>query len=438
MHIAFLTLFLGLTSGRVPVELTVTSPSPTRPAAIQLRLDGRAVRGLTAPPWKMEIDLGKDLLPHHLEARALDAAGVEIGRAEQWLNLPHPPTLVELMPEAGGDGRITAVRLAFKSTTHESPSAVTATLDGKRLPISRERVTLPPYRPELPHLLTIEASFPQGPAARRDFAFGGGLEGEVDTGLTAIVVRAQGPLPAPAKLAGWFASGETGSPALTVAAVEEGRGEIFAVYDPEVPDALRQLGRRSGASYRDLPLASFDRLRWVGTDASLLPGGGEDTAAAIFPISQERGDGRFGLYYWLAQIPAERPKATPRPAEAVAVAGVRALGDQRRRAVLLLLSGQSAEGSRYDPETVRHYLAALRVPLYVWSLTPPPYPPAIAAWGEVEDASGLPQMRRAYNRLSADMKSQRIVWVHGRHLPQTIALTPKAPPGIELATGPLH
>jgi hypothetical protein len=441
VHIAFLTLFLGLASGRVPVAVSVAGPLPV--AAVELLLDGEKAGRLTGPAFQGDVDLGPDLLPHHLEARALDAKGVEVGRAEQWLNLPHPPTLVELAPEVGAGGRITAVRLSIKSTTHESPSAVTATLDGTRLPVAAERVTLPAYRAEVPHLLTIEARFPHGPAARRDFAFGGGLEGEVGSELTAIVVRAPEKLPAPAELASWFASGEPGNPALAVAAVEEGPGEIFAVFDPEVPAALDRIGRQSSVSHfglhHELPIASTDRLRLVGTDANLLPGGGKEaTATAIFPVSPERDGQRFGLYSWLAQLPQESPKSAPHLAEAVAVAGVRALGDQHRRAVVLLLSGHSVEASRYDPETVRHYLAALQVPLYVWSLAPPPYPPGIAAWGEVDDASTLPSLRRAYSRLSADLKAQRIVWLDGRHLPQAIALSPRAPKGIELAVGPVR
>jgi hypothetical protein len=437
MHLAFLTLFLGLVSGRVPVELTVTGPVPV--VAIELTLDGAPAERIAGPPFKGHVDLGKDLLPHHLVARALDAQGNEVARAEQWVNLPHPPTLVDLTPEAGAGGRITAVHLAFRSTTHESPSKVTATLDGAGLKVAGERVALPAYRTELPHLLTIEASFPKGPTARRDFAFGGGLEGEVGTELTAVVVRAPGKVPSPAKLASWFASNEAGNPALAVAAVEDGPGEIFAVFDPEVPTAVRRLGRQSGVSNFQLPfampIASSDRLRLVGTDPDVLPAGEENVAAAIFPISQEYDGTRFGLYSWLAQIHSASPKSTPRPAEAVAVAGVRAMGEERRRAVLLLLSGTAPEASRYDPETVRHYLAALRVPLYVWSLTPPPYPPAVAAWGQVDDASTLPRMELAYSRVSEDLKSQRIVWINGRHLPQSIVLSPKAGKGIELAAG---
>jgi len=78
------------------------------------------------------------------------------------------------------------------------------------------------------------------------------------------------------------------------------------------------------------------------------------------------------------------------------------------------------------------------VPLYVWSLRPPPYSPAVAAWGEVEDASTLFRMRAAYERLTRDLASQRLVWLDGRHLPPSIALTPAAPKSVELVAGPVR
>src|SRR6185295_2165088 len=118
------------------------------------------------------------------------------------------------------------------------------------------------------------------------------------------------------------------------------------------------------------------------------------------------------------------PGTAPQLADAVAVAGVQALADQHRRVVLLVLSGGQKTPSHWAAAAVRRYLAAIRVPLYVWSLAAPPYTPAVAAWGEVEDASNFGGLRDAYGRLSRDLASQGIVWLDGRHLPQSIALSP--------------
>jgi hypothetical protein len=71
VQIAFLTLFLGLTSGKQPVAVAVRGPA----AAVELVLDGTAVVRIGGPPWRTAIDLGPALEPHELVARALDAKG---------------------------------------------------------------------------------------------------------------------------------------------------------------------------------------------------------------------------------------------------------------------------------------------------------------------------------------------------------------------------
>jgi hypothetical protein len=82
-----------------------------------------------------------------------------------------------------------------------------------------------------------------------------------------------------------------------------------------------------------------------------------------------------GLNAWDHGLPVvllmtgHRPQPGPgiriRFTDAVAVAGLEATTENRRRAVLLVLSAQEKDQSRYDPALVRRYLAALRVPLFV-------------------------------------------------------------------------
>jgi len=247
--------------------------------------------------------------------------------------------------------------------------------------------------------------------------------------------------------------GAAGRP-LTPVAVEEGPGEILVVRGPGTMETLRKVAENVGfspiASTWDrtiipweksaLPLGEQDRVRVVDPDATWFSG--EGTASAVFGVSQELGGKQGGLFWWLTHTGSATPQGPTHLADAVAVAGVKALADQRRRAVLLVLSGEPADASRWDPAAVRSYLAAIRVPLYVWSLRPPPYPPGVAAWGKVEDVSIFFQMNRAYGQLTQDLAAQRIVWVNGRHLPQSIALSPpaanaaKAAKGIELVAGP--
>ena len=67
--------------------------------------------------------------------------------------------------------------------------------------------------------------------------------------------------------------------------------------------------------------------------------------------------------------------------------------------------GSPEDASRYDPATVRRYLAAIRVPLYVWSVEKGGAgSPALASWGEVEDVSSLGRLRRAVERLRDDLE----------------------------------
>jgi hypothetical protein len=79
---------------------------------------------------------------------------------------------------------------------------------------------------------------------------------------------------------------------------------------------------------------------------------------------------------------------------------------------------------------VRKYLESIHVPLFVWSLYGP-NTSAAKRWGEAEDISSVYKLSAAVARLRAELESQRIVWLEGRHLPQAIALSPSAQ-GVDL------
>src|SRR4051812_7354973 len=100
MTIAFLTLFFGLITGPYPIELAVSGPA----ASVEIVVDGRSAGTLPGAPWKGTINFGSSLLPHQIVARALDAQGHELGRAEEWVNLAHPPSKAEIVLEGAGSG----------------------------------------------------------------------------------------------------------------------------------------------------------------------------------------------------------------------------------------------------------------------------------------------------------------------------------------------
>jgi hypothetical protein len=435
-QIAFLTLFLGLTLGPQPIELTVTGPV----AAVELLLDGAPAGRLTGPPWRGQIEFGTSLVPHQLVARALDTQGTEISRAEQWLNLPRPPAEVDILLENGAGGRPVAARLTWQSLTGEKPTAIGVTFDDRPLVLDAGgRVQLPAWNPDTGHVLTAELRFSGALTARRDVVFGGARGGEISSELTAVPVRLRRgkELPPPDRMQGWFRAG--GRP-LTVAAVEEGPAELLVVSDLAAQSALDQIARGAHSSkimtmnestrfYMTLDKKDAVRIIWpLARTVS-----GTSLPAELFDTSPDFSADDGGLLWHLTHsVPRVDDPSRQRLADAVAVAGLQALYASHRRAVLLVLSEQPTDTSRSDPALVRRYLEAIRVPLIVWTFGDPKAPGA-AAWGQAEEASSQSKMRKAFTRLEDDLESQHIVWVEGRHLPQAIEISGEAAAVVELA-----
>ncbi|HSN88582.1 MAG TPA: hypothetical protein VL025_17605 [Thermoanaerobaculia bacterium] len=429
-QIAFLTLFLGLTLGPQPMELTVTGPV----AVVEILLDGAPVARFEEPPWSGRIDFGPALLPHELVARALDDQGTEISRVRQWVNLPRAPAEVEILFEQAPGGRRVAGQLIWRSRTGENPSAMAVTFDGEPLiPDAQGRIVLPPHDPETVHVLSAELRFSGSLVARKDVAFGGELGDEVSTELTAVPVRLRKGqrLPPPEQMRGWFLSG--GRP-LPVAAVEEGPAELFVVRDLTAWEELRNLETEGKSrsvlsevqrnpQYRRflLMLGKEDTVRFVWPVARSVTSAG--LPAELFDMSRDLGSGDGGLLWFLSHLlPRVDNPGKQRLTDAVAVGGLQALYGNRRRAVLLVLGERPVDVSRSDPALVRRYLESIRVPFFVWTLGDPAV--SGAAWGGGTEVSSLVKMRKAFARLEKDLEAQRIVWLNGRHLPQSIELSP--------------
>ncbi len=415
-HIAFLTLFLGLISGVQPFELSVTGPV----AAVEILVDGAVAGRLPGPPWSGTIDFGRELVPHRLEARALDADNREVARTRQWLNLPRPPAEVEIALEAGPSGKPARVRLSWERLTHDPPIASSLTLDGRPLQLDPAgRATLPTYSPDSAHVLTAELQFPNNIVARKDLIFGG-VGGETHTELTAVPVRfkRRRGLPSPAELQGWFET-DRGEP-LNVTAVEEGPGELYMVRVPDTDYIKSQINASSRMPPTSMTLLGKDRLRFVSPWSRAY--GSAGARSELFDFSPYLTGNIVG---YLATS-AFRRDGSERlsPADAVAVAGLQAMSGGRRRVVVLLVDAVSGDNSVYAPATVRRYLSALRVPLHVWSIDRKIT--SGTAWGEVEDAWNTPSLERAFRKAAEELGRQRIVLVEGRHLPQTIRLSSKA------------
>lgn len=237
--VAFASLWLGILNGTLPVE--VLAPAAT--ARVELLLDRRPAGVLAGPPWTGSLDVGPEIAPHEVIAVARDAAGEELGRARQWLNLPQPPAVLDVTlqvtPEKGG-----VARVAWAAIEGVAPSEVRATLDGALLAVrDPAAIALPAYDADSPHLLRVEAVFPGDLTASRELVFGGALAEETSTELTAV----------PVLLAGRRPAGEiavvAGGRRLAPLAVEEGDADLVVVFDPGARAALRgmvgELLRRS-------------------------------------------------------------------------------------------------------------------------------------------------------------------------------------------------
>src|SRR5436305_6185486 len=142
MTISFLTLFFGLITGSYPVELAVSGPA----AAVELTVYDRASDWLLGPPWKARINFGRTLAPHRIVARALDAEGKELARAEEWANLPHPLTKVEIVLESTKGEPPRAAKVVWANLHGEAPEAISLTFDGRPLQLDpARRVELPTH-----------------------------------------------------------------------------------------------------------------------------------------------------------------------------------------------------------------------------------------------------------------------------------------------------
>jgi hypothetical protein len=433
-QIAFLTLYLGLVSGSRPVALTA-SPGVAR---IELRLDGQSAGTLDGPPWSGTIDFGPRLLPHRFEARGLGRDGGELARAEQWVNLPRPPAEVEILVEGEKDkpGR---VRLVSASRTGEPPEKTRLTLDGKPLRLDgRGEATVPAAAVGPAHVLSARVRFRHGVEARRDVVLTEDWGSEVATELTAVAVHTEPPGQALAArdLQGLFTAG--GQP-LRVSAVEQEGAEVFVVRAKGVEQEA--LGKLPGSGIiigglfkRVLKLNKLAEYGHFPTEfrcnlVAATPAWHETAgfAATTFDISfDELPRGQLFMRYLLgSRSPSEETGAGgaggTRLADATAIAGLEAYALQRPRAVVLILKGRADDDSTFQPAAVRAYLAALGVPLFVWSIDGEGL--ANRAWGPIDDVQGAGGLRVAYKRLIAELDRQQIVWLDGRHLPQEIALS---------------
>jgi hypothetical protein len=397
-QLVFLTLFLGLVSGKQPLALKADA----NVKSVRIVIDGTPMATLTEPPWRAEIDFGPALLPHEVDAVGLDAGGKEIARATQFVNVPRPQAEAEIVVDRNAEGRPARAQVVVRHLGQATTRGATMTLDDAALPLDRDfAAALPAVDMKRPHLLMAEVKFADGAVARRELVFGGEFAESAEAQLTPVAIVRTGDAEPKGDC---FVAG--GKP-LHVRSIEAGEADVIVVRDPSNATIKSQIIK--GIMPTVQRYATLD----PGTSAHLLSAVAENVRDAagkteIFPLSASVDASHSGMLYMLTTLNLRQ--AGPRQwADATAVAGVRAAARGHRRAVVLVV-GEAPDKSDYQPAIVRNYLAALGVPLFVWS--PGGALPELAArWGAVEDMSGAGRVVSGTQRIQRELARQRIAWV---------------------------
>lgn len=420
--IAFATLFLGLVIGAVDVELVAAKGV----ARVELVLDGRSA-ATVGPPFVARLDLGAALAPHELEAIARDAKGNELGRARQAINRPRAMAEAGFVLEAGTGGTGRVARLTWRCVTRETPRSLKVSFDGRPLEVrDPTRIALPPHVPEQLHFLRAELDFGDEIRATADATFGGTRHAETLTNLTAlpVLLDAGRKTPTPAELRDAFL--HDGAP-VAASAVEEGPAEVVFVLSGSAAFHLERLqGPVAHRAEARLAADRTFRLVWPRPMTSRQ----SVQEISLFPMTPDfaREDG--GVLWAATSFAAPSAGGPPKTAKAVATAALSAAARDRRRALVLLLGDDVEDASDVSPAEARAFLERLRVPFVAWSVAKPPSPLA-AAW-RAADVSTRALFGKAMEALGAHLDRQRIVWVEGTWLPQSVTVAPAAA-GISVA-----
>ena len=450
--IKFLSLYLGLLTGIQPVEVVVANDVER----VEIRLDGEAAATVSEAPWRARIDFGPRLVPRLLEAVAFDGTGNEVGRAEQVVNLPRPSSEAGIVLERDEKDQVRSARLSWQSVTRSEPLEVEAIFDGEALTLEDPRhIAIPAHDPKQFHVLTATLRFSGQDRVQAVASFGGAYLQEVSMQLTGVPVVFSSRAPKVEDLEGVVV--KHGEP-VRVVSIDKGQSEILFVRDMAANAAIIDLGRRgatgmsantggatetgvtsdTGATVnttpvftrseqlrRMLPFDSNSRVRvmWPATARVERDEVRMDLFPASPPVTQEEG----GIYWALTRkIVLAGISDVQRLTDAVAVAGLEAAAENRRRAVILVLGPDPEDESLYEAENVREYLRLLGVPLRVWWVGAPKKVAPPAGWSDVVRIDSLAELRRATQRVFKDLERQRILWVDGRHLPQSLELKPGA------------
>ena len=410
-HLIFVSLFLGIASGKQPVDLQADATVKS----IRILLAGKDVALLTRSPWHAEIDLGLELIPRELEAIGYDENNNEVGRASQIFNLPRPGAEVEIALQYG-EALPTAAQLHWRNLEYSNPKSAKITFDGIPLKVGSDfRAQFPRTDWIHPHVIAAEMKFADGMTVRREIVIGGATFSDTARAELTPVLLTETSSQQPASYDDCLSL--DGAPVRT-AAVEKQDALVIFVRDPDPREAVRALdpARRATNPYTRAQMRTWAQLNSDVTQQVLWPIAQQfrdPSRRASSVIFEHWGDiaARAGLMWVLTFEPNFGRDKSRQYADAVAVAGVRAMTDGRRRAVVFVISDAYLDTSHNVAREVRRYLVSIGVPLFVWSVTGP-RPELAESWGMVDDISSIGLLRAAVARVQQTLNAQRIAWVH--------------------------
>jgi hypothetical protein len=420
--IEFASLFLGFVLGVRPVELAVD----TRVAAVVLELDGRESARLEAPPWTAEVDFGSELVPHRLEALALDAAGRPIERIRKLVNYARADYEAAIVLEPAGSTEGRRGRVVWAAVLDQDPIVLELAFDGRRLAVEPDGgFALPAYDREESHFLEARLTFEDGQTLTAELAFGGRFGDRVTSALSAVPITSPPGRPwSTREVRGWL---ERDGRPLEVFAARAEEGVLILVRDEGAAKDLRRLfrgqevapatGVRSPAF--DVTAVSPRPLRSHDNTFELIRLG---RAASPADLSRKLADEGF-------RFSRHRRARRQHLWDAVALAGRHAASSNRPRAVVLMVGREPADRGFLGAAQAARFLASVRVPLFVWG----PGVESVSPFG-LEDRTfhGVEGLSELAERAAAGLASQTVVWLEGEYLPAEISLGDAAPPGVEL------
>ena len=426
------TLLLGLLVGPRMVEVAAAP----QVVSVVFEVDGERVVGLRPQDGRGAglVDFGPALMPHRLTAVAYDEAGREIGRDDEWINLPRPEIDAQLVLH--GDPWAPERASLIWEHLAEEPATVrraVASLDGRPLAAPDPAdIRLPRLDPDVPHVLTLDVTFSNGERIELARAFGGGGIDEVETRLLPFQVATRPGTAWPDDPSAALAECLAAPDGARVHGWEDEAAEVIVVRDVEaLPRIDRMVRTRLGRQGRGemptrrrydefLPLRPGDRLRQVWPVVKRSEHRG--LPLNLFPTSHpERGVDR-GVVSVLRERQVSDKGAQQRLADAAALAGFVAYGSRRPAVVVVVLDEARVDGSEWTPAMVQTYLDALGVPLHVWSLVGAE-PAATGGWGPAVNVATYDHLERAVLALRESLDRQRLVWLAGVALPQDVELS---------------